>query len=72
MRKERLPLVGAEPFDASLDATNALRQSRLAGAAKSDAIDPSLQELIDAWPNLPQTIKAGILALVQATVGSDP
>jgi hypothetical protein len=43
------------------------------GGAKSGAptfanlsIAPELAALIDAWPNLPEPIKAGILALVQA------
>jgi hypothetical protein len=72
LQNKEVPLVGAEPFDANLDSTRTLCQSSFAGAAKSDAIEPTLQELIDAWPNLPQTIKAGILALVQATVGSYP
>jgi hypothetical protein len=33
---------------------------------KSTAIDPALTTLIDAWPTLPDAIRAGILALVQA------
>jgi len=31
--------------------------------------DPDLAALIDAWPRLPEPIKAGILALVRATGG---
>jgi len=38
--------------------------------ASSDAeIPPDLQALIDAWPSLPEAIKAGILAMVKAAGG---
>jgi hypothetical protein len=30
-------------------------------------IDPGLASLIDAWPTLPEAIRAGILAMVRAT-----
>lgn len=39
------------------------------GGAESGAppkIDPNLGSLIDAWPSLPEPIRAGILAMVQA------
>jgi hypothetical protein len=39
------------------------------GGAKSGALaatDPDLAALIDAWPTLPEAIRAGILALVRA------
>jgi hypothetical protein len=46
------------------------------GGAKSGAlateprsIDPGLANLIDAWPTLPEAIRAGILALVRAAGG---
>jgi hypothetical protein len=46
------------------------------GGAKSGAlnpekpaIDPALAALIDAWPTLPEAIRAGISAMVRATVG---
>jgi hypothetical protein len=46
------------------------------GGAKSGAldltkpnIDPALASLIDAWPKLPEAIRAGILAMVQAAGG---
>jgi hypothetical protein len=71
LQNKEVPLVGAEPIDASLESTNTLRQSGFASAAKSDAFDPTLRELIDAWPKLSQTIKAGILDLVQAAVRSE-
>jgi hypothetical protein len=33
------------------------------------AIDPDFQEVIDAWPALPETVKAGIMAMVRAARG---
>jgi hypothetical protein len=33
---------------------------------KSPEIDPDLARLIDAWPTLPDAIRVGILAMVQA------
>jgi len=32
-------------------------------------IDPALAALIDAWPTLPDAIRAGILAMVRAAGG---
>jgi hypothetical protein len=32
-------------------------------------IDPALAALIDAWPTLPEAIRAGILAMVRAAGG---
>jgi hypothetical protein len=32
---------------------------------QSDRIDPDLQALIEAWPNLPQAICIGILAIIK-------
>ena len=32
-------------------------------------IDPSLTALIDAWPTLPEALRAGILAMVRAAGG---
>jgi hypothetical protein len=28
--------------------------------------DPDLAKIVDAWPNLPEAIKAGMLAMVKA------
>jgi hypothetical protein len=35
-------------------------------ATQTGPIDPGLASLIDAWPNLPDPIRAGILAMVRA------
>ena len=35
--------------------------------AESPNIAPDLQHLITAWPDLPDAVKAGITAMVQAT-----
>jgi hypothetical protein len=40
--------------------------SPASGGAKSGALDPVLTAVIDAWPELPEAIRAGILALVHA------
>lgn len=32
--------------------------------------EPDLAAVVDAWPNLPEAIRAGILAMVQAASGS--
>jgi len=36
---------------------------------KKPATDPALAALIDAWPTLPEAIRAGILAMVRAAGG---
>jgi len=35
--------------------------------APNGPIDPQLKQVIDAWSNLPQAVKAGILAMIDAT-----
>jgi hypothetical protein len=37
-------------------------------AAKSDALDPTLQELIDAWPELPEEVRCAVLVMVRAAI----
>jgi hypothetical protein len=61
-------LVGAEPNDASLECTKSLRQFHSRGAAKSDAVDPTLQELIDTWADLPEAVRGAVLVMVRAAV----
>jgi hypothetical protein len=52
---------------------NQLRQSPDSRAAESGAvdareapIDPDLQAVIEAWPGLPEAVKAKVIELVQA------
>ena len=66
MRQIRLE--GFEPSDASLHAPNTLRQSPRLRAAKSGALDPTLQELIDAWPHLPEAVREAVLVVVRAAI----
>jgi len=33
--------------------------------------DPGLAAVVEAWPDLPEAIRAGILAMVRATSGRD-
>jgi hypothetical protein len=40
-----------------------------AQASEKHVIDPALAALIDAWPMLPEAIRAGILAMVRAAGG---
>jgi hypothetical protein len=64
--------MGIEPHQRSCE-DSAVRSP---GGAKSGAltpekptIDPALATLIDAWPTLPEAIRAGILAMIRATGG---
>ncbi len=45
--------------------------SRPQGADSGTDLPPDLARVVDAWDRLPEAIKAGILALVQAAGGSD-
>ena len=37
-------------------------------AAREAPMDPALAAVIEAWPTLPEAIKAGILAMIRAAV----
>ena len=39
--------------------------------ARDVEIDPDLAVVAEAWPLLPETIKAGILAMIRATYGTN-
>ena len=55
---------------------NSLRQgpSQVAEHLPNDTCqtDPDLAAVVAAWPELPEAIKAGILAMVKAASGSRP
>jgi hypothetical protein len=40
--------------------------------ARESQIDPDLARLIDAWPTLPEAIRAGIIAMIQAARKGPP
>jgi hypothetical protein len=61
--------MGIEPTPRSAeDSTNPARGGAESGALTpySAALDPGLSALVDAWSTLPEPIRAGILALVEA------
>ena len=56
----------------SSDLRNAAqRVGEIPGAVEENPppLDPALQALIDAWPTLPEALRAGIVAMVRATAG---
>jgi len=68
---------GLEPIEKSSENPGVPSQ----GGAKSGALgarealqdgpqDPDLQAVVDAWPDLPEALKTGILAMVRAAGGT--
>ena len=39
--------------------------------AQSTLVDADLRAIIEAWPELPDAVKAGILAMIHAAEGAD-
>lgn len=37
--------------------------------AQNDPFDPQLAAVVEAWPTLPEPIKAGVLAMIRASGG---
>jgi hypothetical protein len=71
-----MPLVGLESDSASADCKTKLRQpASFSGAAegafdgKTADFDPDLARVVNAWPSLPEHVRAAILALVREEVG---
>jgi len=67
-------VTGLEPVDVNYLHTNDLQGSKLSAGAESGAlgadlplIDADLQAIVDAWPALPEAVRAGILAMIEAT-----
>src|SRR5262245_20748709 len=63
--------MGIEPHTNSPEyPTNpALGDAKSGALAHSSTVDPAVALLVDAWPTLPEPIKAGILGMIRA-VGS--
>ena len=59
-------------FDNSGFASKANQGGAESGAVDTEKapIDPDLARLINAWPNLPEAIRAGIVAMVNAAIQS--
>ena len=66
MQGNPVPPTGAEPVGATSQTATPLRQTALSRAAKSDAFDPALHELIDAWPEVPEAVRRAVLVIVRA------
>ena len=73
------PRVGLEPTGLAPQRTDGTRVTEPAPSpetkygTKTDAEtapdDPDLRSVVDAWPNLPEAIRAGIVAMVQTCGG---
>jgi len=65
---------GLEPDTASAEPADLLRQASPASAANSGALlanfGPDLARLVEAWPTLPVTVRAGIVAMVKAATSA--
>jgi hypothetical protein len=76
---------GLEPDSLTGSSGNDLRKSTKTRAAKSgafvrqngatkgsagDEIDPDLAAIVEAWPNLPQPLRAAVLAIVGSVKGN--
>lgn len=57
---------GANPHNSPGNTADSDKASAVAHAVASK-IDPDLTRLVDAWPTLPAAVKAGIVAMVEAT-----
>ncbi len=57
---------GVELVSESTHGSNELGQTAKVRAAKSDALEPGLQEVVHAWDNLPAAIREAIGVMVRA------
>jgi len=48
-------------------ARSACAARRTKNAPETDEADPHLAKVIDAWPKLPEAVRTGILAMVEAS-----
>ena len=73
----RLGVTGLERGDVTGSENKDLQNPSESSGAESGAVlpetapvDPDLAKVIDAWPDLPEAVKAGISAMVSAAQGS--
>ena len=57
---------GTATCDAPAERVSSTRSSSVPGAAA----DPDLRRLVEAWPTLPDSVRAGIPAMIEATAGA--
>ena len=75
-----VPPRGLEPGAASVGGDKDLQNRPARSGAVSGAVpverppaaDPGLAQVVTAWPDLPQAVKAGIVAMVKAAKDSKP
>tara|TARA_R110002096_G_scaffold147349_3_gene307145 strand:- start:1134 stop:1346 length:213 start_codon:yes stop_codon:yes gene_type:complete len=67
----RVDDTGLERFHVTDCAASRLRQSEIPGAAKCAAVDSDYLRMLNAWPQLPREVKAGITAIIAALEGGD-
>lgn len=71
-RKTKVPPVGLEPTGSITQIESEKKVVAIAiiplahPLARETPIDPDLARLIDAWPTLPDAMRAGIVAMVRA------
>ena len=62
---------GIEPPQRNTGETSFSHQGGAESGAHNAPIDADLQAIIEQWPELPDAVKAGIVAMVKAADGGD-
>ncbi len=68
----KVPRVGAELVSATIDFAGELRKSSGRRAAKCDAVEPGLPEVVAAWDRLPAPIREAIGVMVRSASSTPP
>ena len=63
---QRVTPTGSEPISVKRDSIKELRRRPVLRAAESGAVDPTLQEVLATWRNLPRAVRDAIGVMVQA------